>query len=192
MTGSTHKLGGAAAGLLLIRLGQESQPVGAAILIGSSVLGSLLPDIDNPRSTISCKMPVLRLAVGVVQALTRSMALALPAKARKNIRSMAGHRGLLHAPFTALLFSGILLLAGLGMHSRLVGMAAAGLCAGWASHIALDLFSGGAPLGMPFSSRRTTLARIKTGGVAEWLIRWAALAAISGWAASWFLTGWSR
>lgn len=144
-------------------------------MIGGVVFGSLLPDIDNARSSISYKFPVLRMLVGTGQAVVRGIATLLPGKLGRNVKSMAGYRGLFHSPALALLLSGILALVGTNLHSMTVKGLAIGLLAGMASHIVLDLFSGGVPLGMPFITKRVVLARIKTGGAVEWILRYATL-----------------
>lgn len=187
MTGATHKLGGLAAGIFLIYItGQNDLPTETVILMGS-VLGSLVPDIDNPRSSISMRFPLVRMGVGAGQGIVRGIAAFLPRKLQKHIRSLAGHRGMSHSPCMAVLLSGLVLLAGQIMQRPSLGWMAAGLFVGMISHIILDMFAGGVPLGMPFTTVRVTLARIKTGGLVELLIRSAAIAFGLSWFAGYVI-----
>ena len=178
MTGATHKLGGITAGILVVNIIGVQEPIGEAALIAGALLGSLLPDIDNPRSSISFKWPLLRMAVSICQGAVRVLTAALPRKLREHVRSLAGHRGISHSPCMAVFLFLLILLAGKGLHVD-TGVLALGLFAGVLSHIFLDMFSGGAPLGMPFTTKRVTLARIKTGGAVEWIIRSMAVMAIA-------------
>ena len=52
MTYKTHLIGGAQAGLLMAYL-HAGTVTESAVIIGTSMLGSVLPDIDNPRSRIA-------------------------------------------------------------------------------------------------------------------------------------------
>ena len=76
-------------------------------------------------------------------------------------RGIMGHRGLSHWVLTALL-------VGLGMHVILPGLALYAM-AGWLSHIALDILSGGVPALWPWPGR-ITLANIKTGSSMDSLV----------------------
>ena len=62
-----------------------------------SVLGGLLPDIDNVHSQIGSRLPVVELIVHGCQRGIRLLSGILPRKLRENVRSMTGHRGLLHS-----------------------------------------------------------------------------------------------
>lgn len=62
-----------------------------------SVLGGLLPDIDNVHSQIGNRLPVVELIVHGCQRGIRLLSGILPRKLRENVRSMTGHRGLLHS-----------------------------------------------------------------------------------------------
>lgn len=58
-----------------------------------SVLGGLLPDIDNVHSQIGSRLPVVELIVHGCQRGIRLLSGILPRKLRENVRSMTGHRG---------------------------------------------------------------------------------------------------
>lgn len=69
-------------------------------------------------------------------------------------KGMTGHRGISHW-----LLAGLLVALGIGI---IMGQGrAAYVLAGWVSHLALDMISGGVPVLGPIS-KRITLARIKT------------------------------
>ena len=76
-------------------------------------------------------------------------------------RGIMGHRGLSHWVLTALL---------IGMGVRFISPSlAAYAMAGWLSHIALDILSGGVPALWPWPGR-ITLANIKTGSNMDSLV----------------------
>lgn len=186
MMAATHRLGGAAAGIALsgifIRSGSGGAAEGA-ILIAGAVLGSLIPDIDNARSSISRKVPLARAITGLFQAAARGISNLLPSKGRKLVRGAVGHRGITHSLAMCLITAGALW--GIGRQAGLdiymgYRFFAAGLVAGIASHLVLDMFAGGVPLFCPVSNARVTLAHIKTGGVVEWLVRIASAALLAG------------
>ena len=167
MTGISHRLGGICAGLGAISLLQATDIKSQGIILGAAVIGSLLPDIDTAQSTISYKIPAVRAVVGVMQGLVRAMAGLLPRKQRDYIRSTIGHRGITHSLLFSLIFPALIIAVGYNLHTSHAIMAALGMMAGILSHILLDIFSNGSPLFLPFSKKRVTGARIKTGGIIE-------------------------
>lgn len=177
---ATHRLGGLAAGVAAVQLLHiTDSPVLVLAVTGGAVLGSLLPDIDNPRSFISRKIPVFSLLVGLFQGAARVFSCFLPNKQERYVRSVVGHRGITHSLTACLLVAGIMAAAGVLFRTpadsgyALLGL---GVLLGILSHILLDMVAGGVPLFSPFLTGRITLARIKTGGVGEWLFRMAAAA----------------
>lgn len=178
MTGASHRLGGAVTGLLAAEVLTQSDDIaGKAVLLSAAVIGSLVPDIDNPRSSVSCKFPLIRVFVGIFQLLIRGIASLFPSKQEQYIKGTVAHRGISHTLVMVLLgyglvYSGVLLLPAWQEKWRL---AALGMAAGILSHLILDMFAGGVPIFFPFTLKRLTLAHIKTGGVAEWLLRAAAI-----------------
>lgn len=83
MNGITHKIGGASAGIITYSLisTEFGLPL-MAVCISSSILGSLVPDIDEPNSIAGKKAKLLS----------------------KSFKFIFGHRGIIHTP----LFLGIL------------------------------------------------------------------------------------
>ena len=179
MMASTHRLGGLATGIAL-SIALAHSPEEAALITGLSILGSLLPDIDNGNSSISWKLPLTRLIVAIGQFTVRFICHFLPKKISKPILCSIGHRGLSHSILGIVLF--FFLTAGIsrsiGMETHITMLAASAISAGVASHIVLDMLSGGSPLLCPIPTKRITLAHIKTGGVMEWVFRMAFLVVI--------------
>lgn len=173
MTGVTHKIGGICAGAAVLEvLELPLLSAHGALLMAGAVFGSLIPDIDHPRSTASQRFRPGAAVYGLGQGIVRLLSGLLPGRMGDMVRSLAGHRGLTHslllpaALAAALIFSTGALAAGL-----------TGLLAGVASHIGLDMLSGGVPLLLPFTGRRFILARIRTGGFAEACVRLLLMAA---------------
>ena len=176
MMAATHRLGGAAIGMAAtsILLPGNSEPLKIAALVGGAVLGSLISDIDNHKSSISRKIPIVSMIVSIFQMAVRGIAELLPAREEKHIRGIVGHRGITHS-FTMLIISTIAL-GVIGKMNIVKNISeykyfAIGIVLGMASHIFLDMFAGGVPLFCPVTNKRVTLAHIKTGGVIEWVLR---------------------
>lgn len=171
MTASTHRLGGLAAGAVMAGI-LHTDPIGSGMILAGSMLGCLLPDIDNRRSAISFKWLVVRALVAVGQAVIRGISNLFPKKQQRYIRSLIGHRGLTHSlvPVILVLLAGAFI--GRAVDIGAVGYCAAGgVAAGLVSHLLMDMLAGGVPLLLPFTTKRITLAHIKTGGAVEWLFR---------------------
>lgn len=168
MTGKTHSATGFFAGLIISNYTGCSETITLAMVTGS-VLGGLLPDIDNVHSQIGSRLPAVELIVHGCQRGIRLLSGILPQKLRENVRSMIGHRGLLHS----LLVPAAMLLA-LPVIDNTNGIEKAfliGMIAGDLSHLILDMLSGGVPLLMPFSVARIRVCKFRTGGIVDVLWR---------------------
>ena len=162
MTGAAHRLGGVLTGVILAgHIGTDIMD--SSILLAGAVFGSLLPDIDNMHSSISSRLPVVSALVSISQKIIRLLSCLFPGKLGKNIRSMAGHRGIIHSLLIPLLLTLPLIMCGSGTGCLLI----LGSMTGILSHLLLDMFSGGVPLFMPFSMKRIKIAGIRTGGLGE-------------------------
>ena len=159
MMGTTHRIGGLMAGIIVLS-GCPNYEIHSLATISGALIGSLLPDIDNPHSTISKKMPLIAQLVQMIQRMIWAVSRLLPGRIGKNIRSMFGHRGIFHS----LIFPILLCLICQSSRFKSISL---GLLAGMLSHLLLDAFSGGIPLFMPISVKRFRVAKIKTGGVTE-------------------------
>lgn len=119
----------------------------APAAVAGLLIGSVLPDIDETRSWLGRRIPVLSTLV----------------------KMLFGHRGLTHSGL-------VLLLMGVGMMSVQSEFFQA-LFIGVILHIAADFFSaGGIPLLYPFSRKRSQIALYRTGSWSEHLIFAAAIA----------------
>lgn len=174
MMAASHRLGGAAAGMLVCSMLTAPDDIaGKTVIVSAAVLGSLIPDIDNPHSSISRKYRGINAAVSVFQMLFRGFAELLPKKQEKFMKGAAGHRGASHSLFMLIVCVVLVHMGGIFLPAwkDMITFAEWGIGAGVLSHLLLDMFAGGVPLLFPFTMRRITLAHIKTGGITEWLIR---------------------
>lgn len=158
----THLAAGALCGLGYAHLAGASP----GMALAGGVAGALLPDIDHPQSWLGRRLPFV------------SIPLAL----------LIGHRGVTHsalALFLALL--GALAFASLsGASGGLAAAFAGAICAGYASHLAIDWLT---PAGIPFLWPKLTRYRsprlVIIGGAGELLlaaVMWFGVALL-GWPA---------
>lgn len=134
MTGKTHIVGGLLVGLLLTQA--LDIQTGYAALAG---IGALIPDIDEPHSTIGRKIPGSFL-----------------------IKFLFGHREFWHS----LLAAGLFYLLLLGFGSNIVAML---FVAGYISHLLLDaLTPSGVPFLFP-KQHSYSLNLMRTGGIVEYI-----------------------
>ena len=115
--------------------------------ICAGILGGLIPDIDHPGSKISAKVkPVSKL-----------------------INLIFSHRGLFHAP---LLYIILWIISGFMIEDLALRFLSNAVFAGIVSHLILDALNPtGIPVFFPFSKEKTHLAKIKTGGKFEIVVR---------------------
>lgn len=172
MMATTHRLGGIAAGITTAAL-IHTDITGTVIILAGALIGSIFPDIDNKNSQISHKMPITALVVSVGKYIIRIITSSLPKKQKQYINSLIGHRGFTHSLVGSIIFPAIVILIGLlfKLKTRYVLLASLSIFIGCLSHLVLDMFSGGVPLFMPFSTDQLIIAKIKTGGNMEWLFR---------------------
>lgn len=120
------------------------------ILVASSCIGSLFPDIDHRGSYIGKK-----------------------AKVTSWFFSKLGHRGITHAPLVT--FATLLPLYFLlhyNFPNPLLLPFMAGFLVGVLSHIVLDAFTkGGIPFFYPFTKEKYSLFHMKSGAVGESVVR---------------------
>jgi inner membrane protein len=141
MMAKTHALFAVPFGVLCLS-NELIEPGGSLFFAGGLILGSLLPDVDEPNSFIGTRVPFV----------------SVPANA------MLGHRGCTH--FVVLPVSVFILSLFL---PSLWSATFFGLSIGWLSHILGDLFFGGGIKGVlyPLYRGRVFFTRLKVGGVIE-------------------------
>lgn len=140
----THILGGALVGTIICNI-YNPDIINSGLIISSSMLGSLLPDIDCKTSYIGNR---LKLTSSFVSAFTK-------------------HRGITHAPLTAggLVF---LIFFVLNKFININLNIFWGLLTGIMSHILLDSFTvQGIPLFYPITKKKFSFCKITTGKTGE-------------------------
>lgn len=148
MNGTCHKIAGITASVIIVDiiLPEISLPVVATAVAGGTV-GSLFPDIDEPNSIVGKKVKLLS----------------------KGIKTIFGHRGIVHTPIFAFLLS-ILMYFGLSYiayylpteYIEYLKLFHLTFTVGYASHIILDMLT---PFGImvfyPFTKYRFHLIALK-------------------------------
>ena len=142
MTYKTHIIGGVA---LAIAINEYLIPIEGIELVyyyGSAIVGSLLPDLDHPKSWISSKTVILHYPF------------------RK-----LGHRKATHSLFAAILLWAVLTLP-FG-----INFVALGSLLGYLSHLILDILNPtGVPLLYPFTKEKYKIGKIHTGDTGEYIV----------------------
>jgi len=149
MMGRTHKYGGFATGVVasayLIPQPYTTESfIMGGLLIGTAMVGSLIPDIDHKNSTMGRKHKI-----------TSSV-----------VNGLFGHRGITHAPFfhfavLAILFYLSTLIT--GPIQPFVVACVFGLMLGILSHLLLDIITvDGIPLFYPLSKDKVNICTFKS------------------------------
>jgi inner membrane protein len=156
MTGPTHFALGLA-GALAYRALTGQTPVGWAW--AALLAGSLAPDLDGGGVIARPGAVAGKLIPGWLRKLIDFFTVTLSMR----IKSLVGHRGLLHWP----LLAGVMLYVGHNAGYPLLFF----LGVGWLAHLAGDILTKeGVPLLAPLSTRKISLTPFKTGGFFEGLI----------------------
>lgn len=144
MTYKTHINGGLLVGLLITSQINNRLIIPTAVIIGGSVIGSLLPDIDHTKSYIGKRIKPVS----------------------KVVNKLAGHRKLFHAPLIYLFLYAICI--GYDF-DKITLLFIQGIFSGILSHLILDsLTIGGLPWFYPFSKKKFSFAKIKTNSQFEY------------------------
>lgn len=172
MTGKTHIIGGIAlTGYVILRIKTTGMfcmswaDVGVAA--GGSVIASLLPDIDEPQSTICHKLPFLSGIYNLFRIGKKVTAID------RNAARDASHRGSTHYLITWAVVSLLCLCGAWGLYDcgYMWGVfLAIGFVSGYLSHILLDVVSGKIPLFAPFSRKSVGVCLFRTGSLGELLM----------------------
>ncbi|MCM1118908.1 MAG: metal-dependent hydrolase [bacterium] len=172
MMATTHRLGGIAVGATAAAL-LHTNTAGTLILITGALVGSIFPDIDNKKSTISRKMLITALVVSAGRHLINAVTASFPKEQKQYVKLLIGHRGFTHSLIGSTILPVFVILIGLllKLKARYLMLAGLGIFSGCLSHLFLDMLSGGVPLFMPFSTDLLIVARIKTGSSMERIFR---------------------
>lgn len=154
----THVAGGLLAGVSSLNLIADKLNISSDItsyegmvFITGAVIGSLFPDIDHRGSYLGRKAKI-----------TSTITNAL-----------FGHRGITHSPIAmgAFVFFLYLLSKLFIVTSPFIKLWFIGFFLGILSHIFLDMLTkGGVPLLLPFTKKRISLTKMKTGSMGEKLV----------------------
>ena len=140
MNGIAHTIMGASIGSMAINAFQPDIPP-SVIIMGTSILGALAPDIENVHSIVGRRFPIISSILNMV----------------------FGHRGLLHSPLFLAFLWFVLARIPIGQYRTIFYV-------GYASHLLQDLFtSGGIPLFFPIH-RKVRLSPFDTGGIMDYVI----------------------
>ncbi len=179
MRGETHLLTGVATHLTVASLVPYPYGVISVGAVIAAITGALLPDIDHPGSAISRAIDPVSRGSRLIRLLLGVALLLLSFFFKLSsffwfvgvvlvVLAVLPHRGITHSLLGCLLMSGaVLFFSGTSF--------AIPFFIGYASHLVLDLVSGGIPLWYPFKESRLSYFLGKTGGVADRVICGASL-----------------
>lgn len=145
----THRIGGVCTGIAIvstfaISANPSEKIVFSCILILGSYIGSLIPDLDHPKSLLGRKFKVLS----------------------KGINKTFGHRGVTHTPIFLIIYSILIMrLPNIfqGYIKTLVQYFSFGTIIGYFSHLILDFITvGGIPLFYPISKKNFRIAKFRS------------------------------
>lgn len=142
MTYKTHIVGGIALGSIIHLTALQMTGIEMIGYYGCTIVGSLLPDIDHPKSFIS------RHTLGFHYLFKKCK-----------------HRGFTHS-LLAVMILGISLCGMFGMNRAVLGVGI-----GYISHLLLDMLNPrGVPLGYPITKIKCRIGNIKTGENGEYIV----------------------
>ena len=158
MMAFTHIAAGAASALMLLKgigVGSGQQ---AMLCIAGGITGSLLPDIDHPKSWLGRRIPFVSIPLS----------------------SLIGHRGATHSMIALIVVQALVLVSILlwkGEHGVWLAPFLTGLGIGYASHLLADWMSNtGIPLLWPNRRRFAAPITVRTGSAIEYILALALLA----------------
>lgn len=154
MTYGTHMLGGALGGIIMLNM-SSPDPDAVFVILGGSVIGALLPDLDHTQSKISRSNVGTSIVAELVSLLTK-------------------HRGILHTP----IFLAVLAILAVPICSAVpvqfsgeLRQIIVGMMIGYLSHLILDTLNPGGIMWLyPLSKKHYHIAQIKTGKLGEVLV----------------------
>lgn len=146
----THIAAGAGSALIAAEI-MHAQFNAAVFLLAGGILGSMLPDIDHPKSAFGSKVvPISTIISGIF-----------------------GHRGITHSliALMAVSYGGWHFMREANMGNIDVAPFVAGISAGYLSHLVGDwMTNSGIPLLWPSSKRFVSPIRMFTGDLKEYLL----------------------
>lgn len=153
------------------------------ILIGCSIFGSLVPDVDHPKSKLNQKiLPVqnkffkvfvyLLIGAGLLYLETKINSQALRILGiTLIITGLSQHRGFTHSILGLIFYTSAVYLAVMQYGIKEAEEIYIGFAIGYISHLLADFMTkGGIPIFYPFGKNISFPIAIKTGGVLEKII----------------------
>lgn len=139
MNGVCHKIAGISTGVVLTHfLYEDVSVLPLALITFSSMLGSLVPDIDEPNSIVGRKVKHLS----------------------GTLKKVFGHRGIIHTPFFLLII--FFLLFQIKNSIPIGNLLLIGFVSGYISHLILDMLTpAGLMIFYPFSKKKYRLLSLK-------------------------------
>ena len=103
MMGKTHKVGGAVSGFSLLTLAQVTSitinPIfGGLPFLAGNIIGALLPDIDQRKSTIGRLLWFISFPIWIIQSILNYFLRNSKSPLAKAIKGTVNHRGFAHWP----------------------------------------------------------------------------------------------
>lgn len=179
MNGKTHQLMGFASSLAVSTIGHQMGvmplPICAAVIAGSC-LGSYVPDMDHPGSTLGRRIAIISHPINLLSKMFMAIHKKTKGKISLKLGELFAHRGIFHAPlFWAVVMTALTMyLPGISNNDAVSGMILGiliGISIGIGMHLFADMFNPtGIPLFAPFWNKKFRLGRIVTGSKAEWLV----------------------
>lgn len=147
MQGKTHLFTGLVLGIPIgIATLMASEPEIAVATFATTAVGSIYPDIDNPKSMLGSKIKPISFL----------------------INKIFGHRNFIHSPFNLLLISILFSILFITGGKQQFFLPLFGFCLGFLLHLILDTVTvGGISWLYPFSKKRFHWTRMRTGGMGE-------------------------
>lgn len=143
MKGKLHLMAGFSVGISEAAiLLNEKGAVEAYGFAAAAIIGSLIPDSDLPNTKISTHLPFTS----------------------KIINKLFGHRGFIHTPLCAALFTGIIYFSiNHFFYSEIAWIIASGFLCGFLMHLLQDSFTkGGIMFLYPFSKSRISFTKLRS------------------------------
>lgn len=179
MNGKTHQLIGFTSSLaistVVYQIGFVSLPV-CATMIAGSCLGSYIPDMDHPGSTLGRKIGIISRPINLLSRLFMSVHNKTKGKISLKLGEIFAHRGIFHAPIFWTIIMGLLFwwlpgLTEIAIVSRSIFGILIGISIGIGMHLIADMFNPtGIPILMPIVNKKVSLGKIVTGSKKEWVV----------------------
>ncbi|RKD30050.1 metal-dependent hydrolase [Thermohalobacter berrensis] len=177
MKGKTHMMLGVASG---ITVALNFSADNAGILVGSAIIGSIIPDIDHPRSTFNQKVLLIKNKIykAIIYSIigiiflhffieTNEKSLGILGTALI-LTGVSNHRGFTHSLLGIFLYSTVIKMLATKYN---INDAYLGFVIGYMSHLIADYFTrGGIRIFYPFGKAISSPLKIKAGGKFEELL----------------------